>query len=165
MAEISFHAVEPLEPEMTEAHRYRTLTRLIERLHRRFLDVIRADLARLGIDDLNAVQALLLTNIGDEEINVRTLMEKGYYLGSNASYNIRKLVEMGYLEQFKSPHDRRATIVRLTAKGSHLTGAIEELERAYSDRLGESAGDLSNLLDSLFVIERSWADYVRFGPN
>jgi len=47
---------------------YIDLAKTIERLHRRFLDVVRAELNRLGHRDLTAVQAMLLTNIGDEEI-------------------------------------------------------------------------------------------------
>ena len=74
------------------------LTRLIERLHRRFLDVLRAELNRMSIKDINAVQALLLANIGEEEIVIRDLVERGYYQGSNVSYNIKKLVDMGYLD-------------------------------------------------------------------
>ena len=49
---------------------YVDITRLIERLHRRFLDVVRFELKRLGIDDINAVQALILTNVQDQEIAV-----------------------------------------------------------------------------------------------
>ena len=77
---------------------YVELTRLIERLHRRFLDVLRAELNRLGVKNINAVQALLLANISDEEIVIRDLVERGYYQGSNVSYNIKKLTDLGYLE-------------------------------------------------------------------
>ena len=83
--------------------RYMDLTRLIERLHRRFLDVLRAELNRLGVRNINAVQALLLANISEEEIVIRDLVERGYYQGSNVSYNIKKLTELGYLVQERSP--------------------------------------------------------------
>ena len=101
---------------MTEDYHERT--RVIERLHRRFLDVLRTELTLMEITDINAVQALLLANIGDEEINVRELMSRGYYQGSNASYNLKKLVEMGYLLQEKSERDRRATMIKLSEKDS-----------------------------------------------
>ena len=93
---------------------FRELTQLIERLHRRFLDVLRTELDRLDIHDINPVQCLLLSNIGREEINVRNLMDRGYYQGSNASYNIKKLVEVGYLEQKRSPRDRRSTLLKVS---------------------------------------------------
>ena len=107
---------------------YHEMTRLIERLHRRFLDVLRAELTLLEVTDINAVQALLLANIGDEEINVRELMSRGYYQGSNASYNLKKLVEMGYLIQEKSERDRRATMIRLSEKGLSLIKQLSEAE-------------------------------------
>src|SRR5580658_4789620 len=75
------------------------LPRLIERMHRRFLDVVRIELGRLGIEDISPVQAMMLDNIGNEEISVRGLIERGYYLGSNASYNLKQLVNGGYVER------------------------------------------------------------------
>ncbi|MEC9347984.1 MAG: MarR family transcriptional regulator [Pseudomonadota bacterium] len=150
--------VPPFEP-------YRAVTRLIERLHRLYLDVIRADLGRMGIEDISAVQALLLTNIGSAEVNVRTLMERGYYQGSNASYNLKKLVETGYLEQFRSPHDRRATIVRLTDKGHDLTRRFEALETTFAKDFDGEGGAFRTMIDQLTNLERDWTDYIRFGPR
>ena len=92
--------------------------RLIERLHRRFLDVIKAELDRLGIEDINNVQTLILFNINEEQLTVGELTVRGYYLGSNVSYNVKKLVENEYLIQERSSHDRRMTRVRLSPEGS-----------------------------------------------
>ena len=86
---------------------------LIERLHRCFLDVLRVELERLGIDQINNVQALLLANIGDDEVSVGELMSRGYYLGSNVSYNLKRLVAAGLVVQERSQHDRRVVRVRL----------------------------------------------------
>jgi hypothetical protein len=38
--------------------------RLIERLHRQFLEVIKVELDRTGVIDTNNIQALILSNIG-----------------------------------------------------------------------------------------------------
>ena len=97
---------------------YLISTRLIERLHRRFLDVIKAELDRLGIEDINNVQTLILFNINEEQLTVGELTVRGYYLGSNVSYNVKKLVENDYLIQERSAHDRRMTRVRLSAEGA-----------------------------------------------
>ena len=70
---------------------------MIERLHRQFIDVLKAELNRTGVRDINGVQALLLTNIGNQQISIRDLVERGYYMGSNVSYNIKKLIDLGYL--------------------------------------------------------------------
>ena len=93
---------------------------LIERLHRRFLDVLRVELERLGVDQINNVQSLLLANIGAEEVSVGELMSRGYYLGSNVTYNLKRLVEAGFVEQQRSRHDRRVVRVRLSARGHAL---------------------------------------------
>ena len=142
---------------------YHDLTRIIERLHRRFLDVLRTELASMEINDINAVQCLLLSNIGEEEINVRNLMEKGYYLGSNASYNIKKLVEADYLIQERSPHDRRSTILKLSEKGLALCRAIRQAEDELANQMSAFNIDLQSALSSLRQVERHWADHIRYG--
>ena len=114
---------------------YLVSIRLIERLHRRFLDVIKAELDRLGIEDINNVQTLILFNINEEQLTVGELTVRGYYLGSNVSYNVKKLVENDYLIQERSSHDRRMTRVRLSQKGLDLTARIGELYRRNSDGL------------------------------
>ncbi len=145
-----------------DAQVYHDVTRLVERMHRRFLDVLRTELARLDINDINAVQCLLLSNIGVQEINVRNLMEKGYYLGSNASYNIKKLVESGYLNQERSPHDRRSTNLKLSKKGLELCQQIRVAEDELSSKIAEIDIDLNTTLDTLRRIERVWADHMRY---
>ena len=144
---------------------YLELTRLIERLHRRFLDVLRAELNRIGIKDINAVQALLLANIGGEEIVIRDLIERGYYQGSNVSYNIKKLAELGYLEQERSEHDRRSVRIRLTEKALAVVESIRELEERQSAALAEHMGadDIVGMCESLRRLERTWTDYIHYG--
>ena len=89
---------------------------LVERLHRRLLDVIKDEFDRRGHSDINAVQALLLYNIGDSELTAGELRTRGYYLGSNVSYNVKKLVETGYLHHARSRIDRRSVRISLTER-------------------------------------------------
>lgn len=145
---------------------YLELTRLIERLHRRFLDVLRAELGRMGIKELNAVQALLLSNIGEEEIAIRDLVERGYYQGSNVSYNIKKLTDMGYLEQERSLHDRRSVTVRLTPKALEVVQRVRELEDINAAKVevsGLATDQLESATTTLRQIERLWAEHIRYG--
>ena len=100
---------------------------LLERLHRRFLDVVKAELDSKHIDDINNVQTLILYNIGDEEITVGELTNRGYYLGSNVSYNVKKLVENEYLVQERSTHDKRSVKVRLSDKGLNICKTMDGL--------------------------------------
>jgi DNA-binding MarR family transcriptional regulator len=139
---------------------------LIERLHRRYLDVLRTELKRAGIRDLNGVQALLLANIGDEEIAIRDLAERGYYQGSNVSYNIRKLTDLGYLDQERAAHDKRSVLVKLTKKGRGLVDLVAKSEvrnaEAFAAKLDDENG-LAGSCDTLAKLERMWADYIRYG--
>lgn len=147
---------------------YLELTRLIERLHRRFIDVIRAELNRRGIKDINGVQALLLANIGEEDIVIRDLIERGYYQGSNVSYNIKKLVEMGYLEQERSTHDRRSVRIKLTDKALEVVRQIRELEDRNANALvehGIAAGEVDSICHMLRRLERTWTDYIHYGTD
>src|SRR5271163_1146568 len=103
---------------------YIEVVSLVERLHRHFLEVVKLELDGLGIHDINNVQGLILFNIGDAEMTVGELMLRGCYLGSNVSYNVRKMVENGYLSQQRSLHDRRSIHVRLTEKGIRLRDSL-----------------------------------------
>lgn len=145
---------------------YIELARIIERMHRRFLDVVRAELNRLGIRDINAVQALLLTNIGDEEIVMRDLIDRGYYQGPNVSYNMKKLVDAGYIDQARSPHDKRAVRIKLTEKASNMCVRIRELETRSAQALADDDKDgkaITTVRETLRRVERVWADTINYG--
>jgi len=147
---------------------YLELTRLIERLHRYFLDVLRTELNRMGNKDINAVQALLLANIGEEEIVIRDLVERGYYQGSNVSYNIKKLVDMGYLEQERSTQDRRSVRVRLTEKAMEVVKGIREMEErnaAAFEKQDLNGDEVEKICHSLRRLESTWTDYIRYGGD
>ncbi len=145
---------------------YLSIVKQIERLHRHFLDVLRIELRRLDIDDINAVQALLLSNIGDEEVVIRDLKDRGYYHGSNVSYNIKKLSECGYIEQERSTKDRRSVRLRLTGKGMKLCTAIRQLQDETADKLGvdeETKKSFIAASQTLQRLERAWTDFIRYG--
>ena len=102
---------------------YLEVISLVERLHRQFLEVVKLELEGLRVHDINNVQAMMLFNIGDAEMTVGELTLRGCYLGSNVSYNVKKMVENGYLEHERSVHDRRSIHVRLTEKGADCATA------------------------------------------
>jgi len=145
---------------------YLELTRLIERLHRRFLDVLRSELNRLGVKDINGVQALLLANVGEGEIVIRDLIERGYYQGSNVSYNIKKLTDLGYLEQERTAHDKRSVTIRLTDKAKDVVSRIRELEEQNAVKLVEQdLGEekIEEISEALRRLERVWTDTIHYG--
>ena len=145
---------------------YIDLTLLIERLHRRFLDVLRTELKRIGVRDINGVQALILANIGDDEIVIRDLIERGYYQGSNVSYNIKKLTDYGYLDQERALHDKRSITVKLTEKGKQVVAGVRELEEKNGMKFQDTIGDpetMTNAIEMLRKLERTWDEYIRYG--
>jgi len=141
------------------------IPRLIERMHRRFLDIVRAELTRLDAADLNPMQAMQLLDI-EEEMTVQELIDRGHYIGSNALYNVRKLSQTGYLEPTRSLTDRRALRVRLTAKGQALCDQLKARLEAVPISNGADGTTLSELesaFRSLRNLERAWDDHLRFG--
>lgn len=138
---------------------------LIERLHRQFLEVVKGELDRLDIQDVNNVQAVILYNIGKDELTVGELTNRGYYLGSNVSYNVRKMVENDYLVQERSTHDRRSVRVRLSNKGLDLHEVLDTMFTAQAERLVRditSADDLDTANALLRRLERFWIAAMNF---
>jgi DNA-binding MarR family transcriptional regulator len=139
---------------------------LVERLHRRLLDVIKDEFDRAGRSDVNSVQALLLFNIGDSELTAGELRTRGYYLGSNVSYNLKKLVEMGYIHHQRSRMDRRSVRVSLTEKGREVAEIVDRLYdrhiRSIDQVGGIAAGDFHDLNRSLQRLERFWTDQILY---
>src|SRR6266404_1794152 len=110
----------------------------IERLHRQFLEVVKLELDAQGTHDVNNVQALMLFNMGEGDISVGELTSRGYYLGSNVSYNVKKLSESGYLVYERSVHDRRSIRIRLTPKGRSLRDRLSGMLDRHIEMLGET---------------------------
>ena len=150
---------------------YLEVISLVERLHRHFLEVVKLELEGLGIHDINNVQGMMLFNIGDAEMTVGELTLRGCYLGSNVSYNVKKMVENGYLAQQRSLHDRRSIHVRLTEKGIRLRGSLTTMHRRHAEMLPHaavSAEDLQGANAALRRLERFWTragDFVQRPPR
>jgi DNA-binding MarR family transcriptional regulator len=146
--------------------RYLVSLKLVERLHRLLLDVIKDEFERLGRSDVNSVQALLLYNIGDAELTAGELTSRGYYLGSNVSYNLKKLVDAGYINHQRSTTDRRSVRVRLTQKGQYIckvvSGLYERQLKSLQQVGGVATDDLEALNKSLIRLERFWTDQIRY---
>ena len=140
---------------------------LVERLHRRLLDVIKDEFDRRGRSDINAVQALLLYNIGDKELTAGELRTRGYYLGSNVSYNVKKLVEMGYLHHARSRVDRRSVRISLTEQGqerprNRLLALRKARTDGRTDRRHLVRGIPPASITALSRLERYWTDQIRY---
>ncbi len=139
---------------------------LVERLHRLLLDVIKDEFERLGILEINPVQALLLFNIGENEVTAGELKTRGYYQGSNVSYNLKKLVELGYMHHQRSEIDRRSVRVRVTDKGRRIRGILGDLFARHADGMtGRGVVTPAVLEDAntaLRRIERFWSDQIRY---
>lgn len=138
---------------------------LIERLHRHFLDVLKVELDKKNIQDINNVQSMILYNVGEDEMTVGELTIRGYYLGSNVSYNVKKMVENGYLIQERSVHDKRSIRVRLSDKGIELRRLISDMFKRHEQQIQgtEITNDrLNQLGQTLKMLERFWAQQTNF---
>src|SRR5580704_6540083 len=145
---------------------YLDMLGLIERLHRQLLDVIKDELDRRDEREINSVQALLLFNVGDQELSAGELRTRGHYLGSNVSYNLKKLVESGYVHHERSVVDRRSVLVRLTHKGEAVRDMLRELFDRHLSSLeavgNVASADMESMNVTLKRMERFWIDQVRF---
>ncbi len=162
--DVTRHRAQSQDPSVRTE--YLQALRLIERLHRLLLDVIKDEFDRVGGSELNSVQALLLYNIGSSELTAGELKTRGYYLGSNVSYNLKKLVDMGYIHYKRSEVDKRSVRVSLTERGLDACDVVQGL---YQRQLGslQSVGevaidDLERLNKSLVRLERFWSDQIRY---
>lgn len=139
---------------------------LVERLHRLLLDVIKDEFERLGLLEISAVQGLLLFNVGDHEVTAGELKSRGYYQGSNVSYNLKKLVDAGYMHHERSEIDRRSVRVRLTGKGRDVHAVVSKLFKTHADGLmARDVLDQTGVEDitaSLRRVERYWTEQIRY---
>jgi DNA-binding MarR family transcriptional regulator len=146
--------------------RYLEALTLIERLHRRLLDVIKDDFERSGEPEVNPVQALLLFNIADAELTAGELKSRGHYQGSNVSYNLKKLVEMGYVSHERSNADKRSVRVKLTTKGQQIRDRVDALYnrqlQSVEEVVGLSIEEFDRLNKALARLERFWTDQILY---
>jgi DNA-binding MarR family transcriptional regulator len=139
---------------------------LVERLHRRLLDVIKDEFDRQGRDDVNAVQALLLFNIGSAELTAGELRSRGYYLGSNVSYNVKKLVDLGFINHQRSRIDRRSVRISLTEKGQDIAETVAQLYERHIGSIekvgGIGTGEFAEMNKMLQRLDRFWNDTIAY---
>ena len=147
------------DKKLNHSDRYLEVISLIERLHRQFLEVVKLELDSMRVNDVNNMQALLLFNMGDAEVSIGELLSRGYYLGSNVTYNVKKLAKSGYLTSERSEHDRRSIRVRLTRKGHTLRDRLSGMLRRQIEMLGQNQitdTDLESVVTTLRQLERFW---------
>jgi DNA-binding MarR family transcriptional regulator len=156
----------PALPGLSAATGYLEVLSLIERLHRLLLDVIKDEFERLRIEEINPVQALLIFNIGENEVSAGELKTRGFYQGSNVSYNLKKLVQLGYLHHQRSEIDRRSVRVRLTDKGQRIRTLLGELFARHAETLAARAIATPAMLEDAKTVmrrlERFWTDQIRY---
>jgi DNA-binding MarR family transcriptional regulator len=147
---------------------YLDLIALVERLHRQFLELVKLELDTNSVHDINNVQAMILYNIGDLEMTVGELTLRGCYLGSNVSYNLKKMLENGYIVQERSSHDRRSVRVRLSEKGLGLHEKMKQMHERHMSSLNQGvvqSDDLVSAHRTLRRLERFWTHAVEMGSR
>ena len=94
------------------------------------------------------------------------LKSRGYYQGSNVSYNLKKLVELGYMHHQRCDADRKSVRVKLTFKGRDVRQTLEHLFNAHSEKMqkvdGLSESTITTLTQTLKELERFWTLQIRY---
>ena len=108
----------------------------------------------------------LRRGLSENEVTAGELKSRGYYQGSNVSYNLKKMVEMGYMHHQRSEIDRRSVRVCLTEKGRSIRDIVADLFARNADGL-QSKGVLGSegiedITSSLRRVERYWTDQIRY---
>ncbi|MBO6719392.1 MAG: winged helix-turn-helix transcriptional regulator [Rhizobiaceae bacterium] len=160
------HAESQNDPRAAIRSLYLESLQLVERLHRRLLDVIKDEFDRAGRSDINAIQALLLFNIGNSELTAGELRTRGYYLGSNVSYNLKKLVELGFINHQRSRVDRRSVRISLTDKGQEVAEVVGKLYERHIGSIEQVGGinrdEFQQMNRALQRLDRFWNDTIAY---
>ncbi|MTH64642.1 MarR family winged helix-turn-helix transcriptional regulator [Paracoccus shanxieyensis] len=153
-------------PATSRTDAYLESLQILERLHRLLQDIVKDEFERLGRSDLTPVQALLIYNLGMSEVTAGELRSRGMYQGSNVSYNLKKLVELGYVHHERCEMDRRSVKVRLTPDGQEVRERVADLFARHAEGL-----ELSGILDDPAIeavnlqwrrVERYWMEQIRY---
>ncbi|MBC9245347.1 MarR family transcriptional regulator [Paracoccus sp. 11-3] len=150
--------------ETTEA--YLEALQLLERMYRLMLDLLKDEFERLNRNDLTPVQAMILYNLGEAEVSAGELRSRGMYQGSNVSYNLKKLVTMGYVHHERSDLDRRSVRVRLSDQGIEVRQIVHNLFLRHAKGLAMSGVLEDPPLELVNMqtrrIERFWGEQIRY---
>ncbi len=145
---------------------YFELARLMERASRRFSGLIRAELSKLGVDDLGPAQAMILLAIGDSELSVAELLDRGHYVGSNVSYYLKQLTDCDYIDRVASQRDKRSARIKLTEKGRRLRVSLRDAATSYERAVSRGDHDqrmLETAFQTLHQLELAWGSASRYG--
>lgn len=142
---------------------YFAFVRSIAQSHKRLMAFIQMSLDRAGKRDINASQALLLFNIGEESFQVMELARRGYYTGTNISHAIRKLVDHGYVTQKRCEHDKRTMSISNTYKGLEIADTVRQQHTLIFEELCDDTLSEGRLTEAHLVLRQiriAWNDHL-----
>lgn len=137
---------------------------MIEHLHRLSLQVVKSELNKMKISDINNIQCFILYHLGMQEIIIADMINRGYYLGKNVSYNLKNMIKNGYVVKETKYNDNRSRSVKLSTKGIKLHKKLENLfimqsKDFYSKCMNKE--DLDKFDNMLFKIENFFLDNIK----
>lgn len=168
MSQFESDRVDPpaMEESADTTEAYFESLQLLERMHRLMLDLVKDEFERLSRNDLTPVQALILYNLGASEVTAGELRSRGMYQGSNVSYNLKKLVAMGYVHHERCDMDRRSVRVRLSEAGQEVRLLVHALFMRHAEGLAMSGVLDDPPLEQVNLqsrrIERFWTEQIRY---
>lgn len=113
-----------------------------------------AELAAAGLGDVRPSHGCVFRFVEEDGMRLTVLAELADITKQSAGEIVDDLADLGYVERFPDPADRRAKLIRLTEKGSRAQavgfGLLYELERKWSERYGaERIAQLRELLEEI----------------
>lgn len=110
-----------------------------------------AGLAAAGFGDIRPAHFTVFQHMPPEGIRLTELADAALLTKQSMGYLVDDLDALGYIERIPDPADRRAKVLRLTAKGraveETVRDTIRQIEADWAERLG--ADDYQRLLQLL----------------
>ncbi len=107
----------------------------LDKVYRCFLKNLKLHLSANGYKHINPTQALILYHIGPRTIKATELVSQEFYSGSNASYNIRQMIDHQYLISYPCDNDGRVVFLSVTSKGLEVCSFMTSLFTTHQDQL------------------------------
>lgn len=136
------------------------LVRLLSMALRTSLDQLHQELAEAGFPELRPTHGYALNAIARGEATASDLAAGLGISKQGAAKVIALLLETGYIEQSRDPHDGRNRPVRLTARGRAAVKASVRIQEALQRRWEShaSAADVQALVTTLERVVRAEND-------
>jgi DNA-binding MarR family transcriptional regulator len=131
---------------------------LLEIASEAMLAEFRAALVEAGYGDIRPTHGCVFRFVRGDGMRLTELASLAGITKQSAGEAVDDLARLGYVERFPDPADRRAKLIRLTARGEEARGVgaglFAELEKRWAERYGsDRLADLRQMLEEIAARE------------